>query len=293
MRSRKKTHHRIHKRFVIYVFVAGITLFGYYLSPFSISPDNATQSDERIASNSAQLNELPGVKGIRERTIVLGGRIDDAEITIRPGEVQHLRIRNISKSELYIFKIENLRFYIVARDGHTLDKPVEEESELLAPGDRIDALVKPSNSGFHDIVSLTVGADGKEYRRRRLNILESSGWPVIGMNIPEDLLPYEDLRTATVEEENIKRLTMPLPAITPAEEEYYYESEEEDENTLATVVEEWTVENSRDEWQILHLTTPFQVVEVNKKAVDRGGYDDTYAVPARTTIKIRLRQKQL
>ena len=69
-----------------------------------------------------------------------------------------------------------------------------------------------------------------------------------------------------------------------------FDSNRVDQTLTLGHLEEWTILNTSNEIHPFHIhVNPFQVVAINGQPVDRPGYDDTFPVPARGSIKIRTR----
>lgn len=93
--------------------------------------------------------------GFQYACYTLNGLVNP-KITIQPGEVQFWRIGNIG-ADIYInLSLENSQdktrtktqpFYILARDGNTVNQPFAQDQILLAPGNRVEVLVIGDPSG--------------------------------------------------------------------------------------------------------------------------------------------------
>lgn len=253
------------------------------------------------------IDELPGIKGLPERLMVLTTHYESSTsaqptrlvngqanptLNIRPGEVQRWRLLNASADDFYNFSIAGQEFYIISRDGNTLSHPVAATNEVMAPGDRIEVLVKGPKRGTYAVQSLAFNQGFTQYTEEDFIQLKSQGLPVIGMNIPKELLPYEDFRNVPID--GTRKLTFTVGG-TNSEPIYMldgkvFDSQRVDQTITLNTTEEWELINNSDEWHPFHIhVNPFQVIEINGQPVERYGYDDTFGIPARGSVKIRTR----
>ncbi len=82
--------------------------------------------------------------GSREgETITVNGQVNPW-LLFRPGQVQRWRILNGSNARFYKLALDGFDLNVIGTDGGLLDKPCPARSLLLAPGERLDVLVKAS-----------------------------------------------------------------------------------------------------------------------------------------------------
>jgi len=92
--------------------------------------------------------------------VMVNGQVNPV-LPIRPGEVQRWRILNASTARFYKLSLENHNLYLVGTDGGLLDKPYPISNILLAPGERIDVLVKADQTpGTYRLLSLPYNRGG-------------------------------------------------------------------------------------------------------------------------------------
>lgn len=253
------------------------------------------------------IDELPGIKGLPERLLVLTSQFDNNEtirlvngrlnpnIKIRPGEIQRWRILNGSADDFTNFSLGGQTFYVISHDGNTVSQPIATQSELLAPGDRIEILVRGPKWGKYDVKSLAFNQGFNDYKERSFMTLESTGLPVVGMKVPKELVPFEDLRNVSID--NTRRLVFTVKDGNSDNPQYLldgkeFDSHRVDQTITLNTTEEWELVNESDEWHPFHIhVNPFQVIEFNGQPIDRYGYDDTFGVPAKGSVKIRTRYK--
>jgi FtsP/CotA-like multicopper oxidase with cupredoxin domain len=83
--------------------------------------------------------------GLEGTTIMVNGQVNPV-LSIRPGQVQRWRVLNASNARFYKLSLEGHSLYVVGTDGGLLDKPYQQSYVLLAPGERVDLLVKASTT---------------------------------------------------------------------------------------------------------------------------------------------------
>ncbi len=94
------------------------------------------------------------MRGKEGNIIMVNGQVNPV-LPIKPGQVQRWHILNGSNARFYKLSLQNHNFYLVGTDGGLLDKPYPVSSILLAPGERIDVLVKASlTKGNFKLLSL-------------------------------------------------------------------------------------------------------------------------------------------
>lgn len=101
--------------------------------------------DIRLAgSKPAPLAELSDYRnGMEGDTVMVNGQINPV-LNLRPRQVQRWRIVNASNARFYKLALERHVLRVIGTDGGLLDKPYPMDSLLLAPGERVDVLVKAS-----------------------------------------------------------------------------------------------------------------------------------------------------
>lgn len=250
------------------------------------------------------VDELPGIKGIPERTLVLTtqdigdntGRLVNNEknptLYIRPFETVRLRILNGSSDDFYNLSIPGPKLNIISRDGNTLSKVVSVDSEVLAPGDRIEILFQAPLWGTFDVKSLKYNAGSFTYPEDTFMKIQVLGLPVIPRALPTTLLSHEDFRDVPV----VRTRTLTFSeGGTNNNPTFLIDGKEFDPNEISQIMtlgttEQWDLINLSGDTHPFHIhINPFQVLSINGKEVNRYGYDDTFPVPAngRVTIKTK------
>lgn len=108
-----------------------------------ILSDNRFREDGSIDfPDSNSLQALMDQENGREGpTLMVNGRVD-AELTIRPGEWQRLRIVNASAARVYRLAVEGQKLVQVGTDGGLIEHPVDVDDVVLANSERVEVLVR-------------------------------------------------------------------------------------------------------------------------------------------------------
>ena len=250
------------------------------------------------------IDELPGIKGVTERTLVLttvdeGNDVVrlvnnklDPTLYVRPFETVRLRILNASSDDFYNLQIPGEKLNIISRDGNTLSEVVRVDSEVLAPGDRIEVLYRAGMWGKVDVKSLKYDAGGFTYPEESFMKIRVFGLPVIPKELPTKLLPHEDFRNAEV----VRTRTLTFSeGGTPDNTTFLLDGKEFDPNEISQIMtlgttEQWNLVNTSGDVHPFHIhINPFQVLSVNGVDIDRKGYDDTFPVPANGNVVIKTK----
>ena len=119
-------------------------------------------------------------------TVMVNGAVHPI-VSIRPGQVQRWRVVNASTARFYKLSLSGHALHVVGSDGGLLDKPYAQSTVLLAPGERVDLLVKASDdAGSYKLLSLPysrmgmmmmMGGAGWNAQQVTLLTLDVSGQP--------------------------------------------------------------------------------------------------------------------
>jgi FtsP/CotA-like multicopper oxidase with cupredoxin domain len=104
----------------------------------------------------------------REGQVVLLNGLQNPSLTVRAGALERWRIVNTAKSRYFHLILDGQPFTIIGADGGTIESPVRKDQLVLAPGERIDALVAPTGAPGGQLVLRAVpydrGYGSTEYR---------------------------------------------------------------------------------------------------------------------------------
>lgn len=252
------------------------------------------------------IDELPRIKGVKEETLVLttrdnGNNVDrlvnnqiNPSLYIRPFETIRLRILNASSDDFYNLSILGTKLNIISRDGNTLSRVDSVNSEVLAPGDRIEVLFQAQMWGTYTVKSLKLSVGSFVYPEADFMTIKVRGLPVLPKPLPTKLVPYQDLKETPVD--NIRTLIF-SEAGTDDNPTFLLDGKEFDANVVSQLMtlgttEQWNLINKSNDTHPFHIhINPFQVISVNGKSVDRYGYDDTFPIPPNGEVVIKTQYK--
>lgn len=99
-------------------------------------------------------------QGKEGNIIMVNGQVNPV-LPSKPGQVQRWQVLNGSNARYYKLSLEGHIIHVVGTDGGLLDKPYSLSSVLLAPGERVDILVKASaKKGSYKLLSLPYARRG-------------------------------------------------------------------------------------------------------------------------------------
>lgn len=110
-----------------------------------------TVSGSEPVPHSSMMAYMQGVEG---DTVMVNGQVNP-RLDIQPGAVQRWRIVNTCTARFFRLSLLDHTMYLVGTEGGLLDKPYAVTELLLSPGERVDILIKASNSsGSYRFLSL-------------------------------------------------------------------------------------------------------------------------------------------
>ncbi len=252
------------------------------------------------------IDELPGIKGVTEKILVLttqdnGNNIDrlvnnqvNPTLYLRPFETARFRILNASSDDFYNFAIPGQKLNIISRDGNTLSEVQSVDSEVMAPGDRIEILFTPGLWQTYQVKSLKYNAGSFTYPEANFMKIQVAGFPTSPAELPTTLIKHKDFRDEPVVRTRTLTFTEGGTNNNPT---YLLDGKEFNPNQIDQVmtlgaVEQWNLINESGDTHPFHIhVNPFQVLSVNGKEVDLKGYDDTFPVPANGEVVIKTQYK--
>lgn len=100
---------------------------------------------------SSMMDYMHGKEG---KIVMVNGQVNPV-LNIRPGQVQRWRILNAANARFLRLNLQQHNLRLIGTDGGLLDKPYVLSEILLAPGERVDLLVKgDKSSGTYKLLSL-------------------------------------------------------------------------------------------------------------------------------------------
>lgn len=253
-------------------------------------------------------DELPDLKGLTERKLILTthdpnnsnavvrlvNNQSNPTLYVRPFEIVRLEVFNMASDDFYNLAIPGTKLNVISRDGNMMSEIDVVDSELMAPGDRVQLLFKAGWSGEFDVKSLVYNTGFFTFPEDSFMKIKVAGMPVIPRRLPKKLVPYNDFRNAKIDK--VRTLTFSEGG-TSENTTFLLDGKQFNPNVVSQVMElgtteEWHLVNKSGETHPFHIhVNPYQVISVNGIDVDRKGYDDTFPVPAQSTVVIRTKYK--
>lgn len=120
---------------------AGSSLSGYETHVMLLK--DITISSGLPQPYSSNMDYMRGKEG---NLVMVNGQVNPV-LSIRPGQVQRWQIVNACNARFFKLSLDRHDLWLVGTDGGLLDKPYQLSAILLAPGERIDVLVKANQGG--------------------------------------------------------------------------------------------------------------------------------------------------
>ncbi len=236
-------------------------------------------------------NAMERMTGREGSVVTINGR-NNPSIPIDRGGWTRLRILNASSSPYYRLAIAEHTFHVIATDGGSLPAPAETAELLLAPGERVDAMVQGTRvEGRFRLLNLpynrTGGTDALG-QPQILGFLDYAGitpkeWALPGRLLNVDLLLPSQARRSFVLGGGM--------GMGGGGMGFTINGRTFDERRVDTAVqvgatEDWEFINSTTMDHPMHVhTNPFQVVTTDGQAVP--AWKAVVNVPARSSVTVR------
>lgn len=251
------------------------------------------------------LEDLPGIKGKKERLLVLQGPFQDAEhrlfylvngqvnpvITIQPGEIQRWRILNASANAFFNLRLAGHKLHQIAADGNPLPNTVTTDTLLLGPGERGDILVRGEAAGIYELRSLEWSVDIPSQAQPQFTIASvvSTGEPVEQTDIPSSLIPFDDLAGDEIAQRRVITFMEQKTAPAFSIDGHAFVEGVVNQTVKLGTTEEWTIRNDSPEWHPFHIhVNDFQIMSRNGQPIPPH-FEDTALLPPNGEIVMRTR----
>ncbi len=262
--------------------MAGALIIGDILAPF---PELAGITERVMELKDLKLQdgevvENPDPDGPTRRTI---NGLFQPRITIAPGELQFWRIGNMSANIFYNLQMEGVTFNVIAIDGNLQNQITVADTLLLAPGNRMEVLVRGPETGKYKLIALqfNTGPDGDAYPEQVMATLESQGQPVVPeIPLPTTFPSPPDLRQETPD---VTRTVVFDDTSDPnvfVIDGQVWDRDRVDQTVELNNLEEWHLQNASAEFHVFHIHQgDFQITEINGVAQPFIGYQDVVNLP--------------
>ena len=211
------------------------------------------------------------------------------DMTMRPGETILWHIANHDANQAIHLALAGHRFTVVGMDGAAIPGAIEREVLDIGPASRLEVLVTAGAAGDYPLMARNVltGQGASLSRDRILGRVTVAGAAAAPSTAA--LPPVADLSALPVTGYRTFVFSQSRDAA-----HYYINGRKFDPARIDTRVnlgdvEDWTIRNDSDDMHAFHIhQLPFQVMAENGAPVPFQGLRDTYPVPERGSIEIRL-----
>ncbi len=233
----------------------------------------------------------------KHRLILINGQLQP-RIDIRPGESQRWRLVNASPERFLRMKPVGGEYFLLARDGVTLQHPVRLDEMFLAPGQRYEVLVRAGRTrGAFKLVQQYFDQRPTPYGVQpevQVATVRVAGAARDPRPVPTFLGRADDLRG-----DHVPIAARRSVVFSQSPPKFYVNGQLFAHGGTPTVmfspklntVEEWLLVNDSPEWHNFHIhIDPYQVVARNGVPVTgQPEWADAIAMPPGSRITIRQR----
>jgi suppressor of ftsI len=221
----------------------------------------------------------------------INGQIEPV-VRMRPGETQYWRIGNISAETFVKIRVDEVRLYAIATDGHPLSQPRAIPELFLGPGERIDLLALAPGSGAYDM--RTIPFQNEAWRKpepaRKLATILCTG-PAENVGSESTILGQRVQSPRWIDEVRASPIACRRTLVysrTPDRRVFMINGKAMEEDRIDEAVrlgdtEEWTIVNTDQQFHNFHIhQTAFLVTEINGTRQNEDSLHDTFPVPPAT-----------
>ena len=265
--------------------------------------DITLNGDGSVASVSS-----PQVMAGREGELVLINGQLNPRIDMATGDVERWRVVNACTSRFLRLSLEGHTLGFLGYDGQALGPARDRDAVMLAPGNRVDMLVRPSRSGTFSLDTLAVDRGGMGMMmsggtQRTSGAARLATIQVARRAAATELPPappssgparrVPDLRLESVDQRRAITFTMGMGmgGMSFGFDGQSFDPSRTDQRLRMGALEEWTIANDTPMDHPFHLHVwPMQLVDgPEMDPSDPPDWRDVVVVPARSQIRVRVR----
>jgi FtsP/CotA-like multicopper oxidase with cupredoxin domain len=229
--------------------------------------------------------------------VLVNGR-KNPRIVVRSGAPQRWRIVNAAKSRYFEIDMDGSPFHVIGRDGGLQEFPVKHDRLVIAPGERVDAIVAPKGTPGNDLTVLALLYNrgyGSIEAREPYDELLTIGFadlPSYTEPIPEQ--PRREIAPLDVSRATKATINLTIAQLQDGSFEYGIDGTAFAAKTHLKVTpgetQVWTLVNTTPWSHPFHLHGFFfQVLEENGAPRHPIAWKDTVDVPFKRTVRVAVR----
>lgn len=257
--------------------------------------DTTLDSDGRVVPPSA-MDKMMG----RQGELVLVNGQSQPDIPAAPGASQRWRIINGCVSRVLAIRLDGHQLIQVAQDGTFLPAPNPRGPVQLAPGNRVDVVVRPARPGRYRLLTDVVDRGGMGGMMRggseaisgaaTVATMNSVGTPASAPSLPA-ALPAQTIPSGPVTAQREIAFTMGMGAggMNFTIDGRPFDAQRDDQTVALGAIEEWTVTNPSPMAHPFHLHVwPFTVLATSDGTPPSAAPQDVILIPARGWVRLRI-----
>ncbi|AEA28922.1 multicopper oxidase type 3 (plasmid) [Pseudonocardia dioxanivorans CB1190] len=242
-----------------------------------------------------EVNAMDRAMGRQGELVLVNGQ-HQPTIPAAPGATQRWRIVNGCVSRVLSIRLDAHQLVRVAQDGTFLPAPVAADRVMLAPGNRVDVIVRPTGTGHFPLIADAVdrggmgGMGGGTATSGPITLatMVSSGAPVTAPSLPS-ALPAEEPAAGPVTGRRRVAFQMGMGGMAFTIDGRTFDPERDDQTVTLGAIEEWTIDNPGPLAHPFHLHVwPFTVLDYSDATLPTGVPQDVVLVPARGWVRLRI-----
>lgn len=216
-------------------------------------------------------------------------------IAMRPGATELWRVANMSNEAFYKIALDGHKLWVVGQDGRPTRVAKAVNEYVLAPGSRVELLVRAGHTGRYTFRQL-VHTDGfNTFPAQDLLTLDVGGDRASSPPVPRRVRRFENLGRQRVD---VRRRW--AISFSPSNEPIFkamingkvFSPDRVDTRARLGQVEEWTFVNTTGQDHPMHLhTNDFQVTKINGARVTALSPIDNAILPRNGTLTMRFKPR--
>lgn len=255
-------------------------------------------NDNRFDANGAVAAETMDdqMNGRRGDVLFVNGAVNPT-MTLRPGEVRRLRVLNASAARFYLLSVPDHELLHVGSSGGLFGTPQRTEKVLVAPGERVELLLKATAAAgttttlkslpYDRGIMAMGGSTTPEKELDLLSVAYTSDAPMTTPAIPETLRTIAPLDTTGGVARTFVMSEQMMDYMINGKT---YDPMRVDVQAKLGATEIWTVRNEADMDHPFHLHGfQFQVLDRNGKPEPVVSWNDTVNVPKSATVRFAVK----